>query len=256
VILVVVVIVTAPFSTPRQAGPASWVGGATRVPPPGASVVGTGGSSTVKSDNPESDPHELPAEKAATQLLEEVQVPAGAIQVSTLPAGTPDMSSPPVIIGFIQVVDDHRFWIVPGNPTSVLAWFAAEHLPESVQDGSGTEGDRSGPQYAFVTFSFSTSTEQALNSRELMIGVARDHAGQLVVRADTQIGWEPTRPPQSLVPVTDARVVVTESSPPTSSGRIAPTRTRSSSNPVTVHRFMNISTHWSSSRAQARPSQL
>ncbi len=218
--LVFAVIVTAPFATPRQAGSSSWPVVAIK-DSPSSDLTGL---KSASSQGPVPDPHELLAKRAAVQMLAEAPAPAGGVSVTTVPIGTPDMSGPPQMDGARQVVDDHRFWIVSGAPEAVLSWFGAHPVSGSVLVGHGSYGTYDVQQLAYDIFDFPAPPGQVLLWRELMIGVARDPAGSVVVRADAQIVWEPTRPLQSFVPGTAVRVVVTDTPPMSPSGTIGSPR--------------------------------
>ncbi len=102
----------------------------------------------------------------------------------------------------------------------MLSWFGAHPVSGSVLVGHGSYGTYDVQQLAYDIFDFPAPPGQVLLWRELMIGVARDPAGSVVVRADAQIVWEPTRPLQSFVPGTAVRVVVTDTPPMSPSGTI------------------------------------
>jgi hypothetical protein len=149
------------------------------------------------------------------------------------------MSSPPEEVGVEQLVDDHGFWIVPGTPEEVLAWFSAHPIHGSVLVGHGSEDTYDVQQLVFDTFSL-TPLGQVLLSRELMIGVAQDSAGNAILRVDTQIVWDPTRPSQSMVPHGLARIIATDTPQQNATGKIGSPRSRSSSDPAVIGHFVAL----------------
>jgi hypothetical protein len=243
--LLLAVIVTAPFSSPRRASAQARPGRPSPASQPRLpddvgtpSVVG-GLRSLPASPPPGPDPNEIVAERSAAQLLDEVAVPAGSVRVSLAPAGTPDLGSPPQETGVKELVDDHRLWIVPGSPQAVLSWFGTRPIPGSLLVGHGSEGRYSTQQLSFEIF-WLAPLGQVLPYRELMIGVAQDPAGNVVLRVDTQIVWAPTRPAGTFVPDTAARVVVTDTPEPDISDTIGSPRSRRSSDPAVVHHFVSV----------------
>jgi hypothetical protein len=235
VALVFAVILTAPFSVPRQAvrQPSSVVAPRNS---PGNDLTGL----KRRTGKAGPDPHELVAQRAAVQLLAEVPAPPGAVPSRSVPAGTPDMYEPPQMTGATQVVDDHRLWIVPGTTAEVLSWLGSNAVPGSALVGNGTEGTYDAQQLVYDVFDLSSPPGGVILSRELLIGVAQDPAGSVVVRVDIQVVWEPTRPLDSFVPTTATRVVVTDTPQMGSSGKIGSPRIRISSDPAVAHHFLAI----------------
>ncbi|MFZ0664545.1 MAG: hypothetical protein WAM97_02235 [Acidimicrobiales bacterium] len=238
--LVLTVVVTAPFSSqPRVASVAARrVASPPSVPSDLASVGGGGNRALPLPATPSIDPHELAAERAASELLDEVAVPAGAVPTAALPAGTTDMGGPPQMVAVAQLIDDHRFWVVPGSPDGVLSWMSLHHLAGETLMGRGTEATYDVQQLAFI--SYFTPMSRSFLSGGVLAGVAQDGAGQVVLRVDSQVVWEPTRPITSMVPGSAATMVVTDTPQPKAAGGVGTPRSRTSSDASVVDHFIAV----------------
>lgn len=162
------------------------------------------------------------AQRQAPALLASLQLPVGAVAVSRDPSAGRLLATAPSAAATANVVDLHRFWVVPGDPASVLAWFRA-HPPGGSQ--ANLNGESATPRGLATAWSgfWSGPATSSLSDRELIVTVARAPSGGTAVRADAQVVWVTARPSWEQVP-RGARVVTV------TSRRLG----RETSNPVTV----------------------
>lgn len=82
------------------------------------------------------------------------------------------------------VVDDHGFWRVPGDPSSVRQWIR-KHPPPHVKTILTVKG----ASYSFVAFMY--GNQHAVTNRILQLTVAAAKGGGSAVRGDGVAAWEP-----------------------------------------------------------------
>ena len=162
------------------------------------------------------------AQRQAPRLLRLLKLPAGAVAVSGDPSTGRLLSTAPFRPATANVVDVHRFWVVPGDPQSVLAWFDGHPPGRSQANMRGASASSHGFATAWSGFWFGPATS-SLSDRELVVTVARARGGGTALRADSQVVWVTARPSWERVP-SGARVVTI------SSRRLG----RSPSSPLTV----------------------
>ena len=141
-----------------------------------------------------------PRERAVTDaaaILKAFAVPPGA---QRLPQAPDALKVPITTVVSTTLVDDVSFWRAPGQPQAVLAWEQA-HLPRRFTPGDADFGPPSWDR----TFSLSP-IPGVLNARDLVVEVTGAGNGQIVIRVDAQVSWQPPRPASDRVP-SAARVV-------------------------------------------------
>jgi hypothetical protein len=143
----------------------------------------------------------------AKRQLASFSVPPGSNRVSQDPSAGHTLSPcPPVCDGGEAVVDDSRFWRVPGDPQSVASWVRS-HVP------AGARVRSSGPEVGYpgtyqVWFSFDAAPGRVVG-RLVIVEVAPAKGGGSVLRADSQAKWIVTRPRWDHIPKSARVVTVT-----------------------------------------------
>jgi hypothetical protein len=143
----------------------------------------------------------------ARRQLAAFSAPAGAKQVSQDSSAHRNLSPcPPLCNGGEAVIDDSRFWRVPGDPQSVAAWEMA-HAP------AGARVRSSGPEPGYqgnyqLWFSFGGDPGHVVG-RTIIVEVAPAKGGGSAMRADSETKWIVTRPRWDRIPKSVRVVTVT-----------------------------------------------
>jgi len=142
------------------------------------------------------------AEAAAAALLAEFVPPPGARRLAG-PPNLPDgwEQHPQSSLVSNSMVDEPAFWEAPGDPQSLLSWEQARLTGKRFTLGDADFGPPSWDR------EFDLPAAGVLTSRDLIVEVAGAGNGQTAIRLDADIAWQPSRPPDDLVP--DAARVVT-----------------------------------------------
>ena len=152
------------------------------------------------------------ADAAARRLLSGLMLPAGATASASDPSPR-RLSHPGLLQLSIALVDRHRFWRVPGNPSAVTAWVRS-HPPAA--GSSLSSGYDSGPGYRVETLAYSFApVGNVLLARTLSVSITAARTGGSAIRADAEVEWLIPRPRSErlpagvrLVTITDTRVDV------------------------------------------------
>ena len=195
------------------------------------------------------DPHQQAAELNAAFVLGSYSSPPGSVRLAAAPPGS-GLGAPPSTPTTPDLVDLSKLWSTPGDMTSVIAW-AKEHAPaHSTLSGMGESGSNppgqrppgapGSPRINVVTmmgiaFALPTSG-QALSTLQLLVSVAPDGPGTVVLRLDAQAIWVPTRPAWSFV---TAKVTTVTATVWTGAGGTVP-HTATSTDPGTVARLRGL----------------
>ena len=141
------------------------------------------------------------AEAAAAALLAEFVPPPGARRLAE-PPNLPDgwEQHPQSILVSNSIVDEAGFWEAPGDPQSLLSWEQARLTGKQFTLGDADFGPPSWDR------EFDLPAAGVLTNRELIVEVAGAGNGQTAIRLDADVAWQPSRPPDDLVP-NAARVV-------------------------------------------------
>jgi hypothetical protein len=169
------------------------------------------------------DPHKWAAELDVARLLGGYVPPPASVRLATAPKGS-DLGVPPSSEATRDLVDRARLWRTPGDMKSVIAWARAHAPANSSVAGTGESGTSPpgvrpsgspGPPPAIghvqtmdITFSL-PATGPALASRQVLVSVAADGPGEVVMRVDGQDVWYPTRPTWSYDSSLDTSVTIT-----------------------------------------------
>jgi hypothetical protein len=102
------------------------------------------------------------------------------------------------------LVDKVSFWLALGQLQAVLAWEQA-HLPRRFTPGDADFGPPSWDR----TFSLAP-VPGVLNARDLVVEVAAAGTGQIAIRVDAQVSWQPPRPGPERVPPAARVVTITQ----------------------------------------------
>jgi hypothetical protein len=144
------------------------------------------------------------AEAAAAALLAEFVPPRGARRLArppNLPGGWERQPQSSLVSN--SMVDEAAFWEAPGDPYSLLSWEQARLTGKRFTLGDADFGPPSWDR------EFDLPAAGVLTNRELIVEVVGAGNGQTAIRLDADVAWQPSRPPDDLVP--DAARVVTVS---------------------------------------------
>jgi hypothetical protein len=141
------------------------------------------------------------AEAAAAALLAQFVPPRGARRL----AGPPNLPDgwerhPQSSLVANSMMDEAAFWEAPGDPHSLLSWEQARLTGKGFTPGDADFGPPSWDR------EFDLPATGMLTDRELIVEVVGAGNGQTAIRLDADVAWQPSRPPDDLVP-SAARVV-------------------------------------------------
>ncbi len=144
----------------------------------------------------------------ASARLAALNLPAGAQPSSAEPVGGGSaLANPAGTPATPNLVDDHGWWVIPGSPTSVVAYIDGHPPAGSTPTLSGSGGS---PQQVTVTgFSWPAITG-VLSSRELVIEAVKLPGGATGLRADAQVQWIDPRPTSERIPAGVRQLTVSE----------------------------------------------
>ena len=145
------------------------------------------------------------AEAAAAALLAGFVPPPGARRLT----GPPDLPGrweqyPQTSLVSNSMVDQAAFWEAPGDPQSLLAWEQARLTGKRFTLGDADFGPPSWDR------EFDLPAAGVLTSRELIVEVVGAGYGQTAIRLDGDVAWQPSRPPDDLVPNAARLVTISE----------------------------------------------
>jgi hypothetical protein len=138
--------------------------------------------------------HKAAAEAVARELLGELPLPEGAVQVASEPALEGGVSHP----GSLQLVETERYWQLPGEPEAVAAWIRA-HIPAGARVSYTGDGGGPGVIRFFAAFRFPVSEPEVISSEELFFEVTAAEGGT-ALRADGQVIWALPRAASEHIP--------------------------------------------------------
>jgi hypothetical protein len=148
------------------------------------------------------------ARVAAARALAETPLPAGAVTVGTDP-GTGGWLKYPAggAPATRELVDVHRFWRVPGDPQTVMAWIKA-HAPAGARvSGTGSGGVYGTTVMWSLTFSL-RPVPGVISEEGLGVAVTAARGGGTALRADGWAIWIVPRPPSEVIPAGVGAVAV------------------------------------------------
>ncbi len=148
---------------------------------------------------------------AAAQLAS-LSLPAGATTSAADPSTRNVLTHyPPFGPGqaSFDLVDDHRYWRVPGAPQTVIDWIESHAPPGSHSYSQGVAGLPSDqPRVLDETFTFA-SGPNGIDDRALPVEATSAKGGGTAVRADGQAVWLLAKPPWERIPPAAMVVSVT-----------------------------------------------
>jgi hypothetical protein len=156
--------------------------------------------------NPELAVNQAAARRDAALLLSRVRLPAGAVRVDREPRGDHRYLAVAPADGPGR---GHRWWVVPGPASEVIAYLDAHHPAGSRQDGRGYVENRGGTSMIQRYYVW-PSVGKVLGDRSMWVMVtplSNDSSGVL---ADVQSTWLYPRAPSEKLPsgVTAVRVTL------------------------------------------------
>jgi hypothetical protein len=156
--------------------------------------------------------NERAAHSAARQMLAQLRLPAGAKRVSSDLSRASLLGHAPEHPATRSLVDVHSFWHVPGNPAAVLAWIEAHPPAGSMRQASGGLETASAERATWDGYNFG-AVNGAIESRWLLVEVARAAGGGTALRADAQAVWVVAKPRTERIPLPVKAISITSSRP-------------------------------------------
>jgi hypothetical protein len=167
--------------------------------------------------------------RAAQAMLDDTLVPAGSSISSTEPAGDGGkLRTPSRTYDTPNLVDLHRFYVVPGSAAGVAASMAQHPPSGSSLAFKGTHSDEQ-----VVVFTWPTSGP-LFNDQAVLVNAVPLAGGGTGLRIDADVVWLPTKPRGDLI--TSAGVIDVQESEATSSVTAVISRPKAV---ATVLRFFN-----------------
>lgn len=138
------------------------------------------------------------AKSEAAKQLSELMLPAGATRVTNDPSKGLVLRRPFVpATNRRYVIDDYRYWRVPGGPSEVASWIRS-HPPAGAQQWFGVGRTPSGAHEFGWLFRYPSEAEVVL--QRLYVQVAPAVGGGTAVRGDGVAVWVPPHPAWDQVP--------------------------------------------------------
>jgi hypothetical protein len=171
----------------------------------GCGSQASSGQNVALSSAPSAASNAQAARSAARGLLNDLALPAGARQVFSDPSRGALLARPGTRPATPDLIDLHRFWVLPADPARVIRWMQA-HAPARarlagtgslVQAGFGGRGGRTLSSY--VAFAFPALAGR-VSSEELVLDTAATGGAGTALRADAQVVWVTPRPASERIP--------------------------------------------------------
>ena len=150
----------------------------------------------------------------ARRLLKRVVLPAGATPSATEPSGDGGLLKAQLALDSAGAqADAHAWWVVPGDPGTVLSYVEA-HKPAGVkQVGTGSYSDgRTGLSSESVVF-FLPPVGRVLGTRELTVTVTALPGGRTGVLAESESVWIVARSPKERIPAGVSEIDIARGAP-------------------------------------------
>lgn len=158
-------------------------------------LAGCGNSGGVGGPSRGPDPSSF-ARQEATRLMSLVHVPADATTSDHSPAKI--LNQPAQVPGVDDLVDEHRWWTVPADAETTLAWLQKNGVKHLKSSGSGTSGGPAGVEE--YTLNFADRAPAGISSEEVQLNVAPMSDGTSAIRADAQVVWLVNRATVETIP--------------------------------------------------------
>lgn len=120
----------------------------------------------------------------AERLLDAAVLPAGSVQVSFLPGAV--FAQPSQEPACAPVVDQARYWMVPGDPQDIAAFLRAHAPPGIPNTGQGRLSTADGQTISYDVIDAERGNSEA-SPAQLDITVAALGAGMAGIRADAEV---------------------------------------------------------------------
>lgn len=150
------------------------------------------------------------ARTLAHTLVSRMSLPPGALQVSSSaedPSTGSWLKGPTSRPGTPLLAQQHRFWRVPGDPQSVIAWIEAHPPAGLVADGTGTGGRYGVTQEWAVMFAARAVTGR-ISQAGVGVSATAATGGGTALRVDAYAVWMITRPASEVIPAGVRSVLV------------------------------------------------
>jgi hypothetical protein len=172
------------------------------------------------------------AKADAARQLSELVLPAGATEVSSDPSASANLDQGPSVpvSNRKYLVDEVRYWTVPGRPGKVASWMQA-HPPANAPGSYGGS-----PASGIYSFGWTFTYTPRVTLRSLDVQVTRARGGGSAVRGDGVAVWVPPRPDWDHVPQS-VHVMTIRST--TNGHTSSPTTVRDAHDVRRVVRFLN-----------------
>ncbi|MGA2968232.1 MAG: hypothetical protein ABSE75_00320 [Acidimicrobiales bacterium] len=136
---------------------------------------------------------ESPATALARELLTQVIVPPAAVLAHPATAVVCQC-----VVASGTVTSEHRYYIVPGTPTSVEE-FLSTHIPNGGRfDGKGVNGSSDAPPVYSMTIAYRANGPH-IYLKQLAYSMTRRTSSTSWLRVDSQIVWVPRRTKSEMI---------------------------------------------------------
>jgi hypothetical protein len=149
---------------------------------------------------------EQQAKGAVKALLGAFVPPPGAKRLSGPPASA--QGGLDSVGGFSSGDEDQltAWWLAPGEAQELLSWEGA-HLPRPFFPSFSSSGG--GPDGYTYTQAYARPASGALTHQYLIMSVTDVAGGQVAIRVDADVAWQPVRPATAKVPASAKVVTIT-----------------------------------------------
>ena len=144
--------------------------------------------------------HKAAAEAVARELLGELLLPEGAVQVASEPVlegGVPRPGSP-------ELVEADRYWHTRGEPGALVAWIEAHAPAGAYVGGRGWESGQ-GDVKSLTSVSFSVNEPDVISSEQVQFEATAAEGGGTALRARGRSSGPCQEQPQSTSPPASQR---------------------------------------------------
>jgi hypothetical protein len=118
------------------------------------------------------------------RMLDAAVVPPGSAQVLVLPG--PDFAKPSQEPACAPLIDQTRYWMVPGDPQHIASFLRA-HAPPGIPNEGAGQLTATGDQTTSYDVIDATSGKSGARTAELDFTVAALGAGMAGIRADAEV---------------------------------------------------------------------
>ncbi len=136
----------------------------------------------------------------AEARLASLDLPPGTESVSAKPPGAdPELNGPPLEPATPNLVDRGAWWVVPGVPAEVLAWFRAHPPAGAALNGGGSGANaRTGTEFQYLQIAWPPLPN--VDQRLVLVSVTSLADANTALRVDSQAVWVIPHPASERIP--------------------------------------------------------